>query len=72
MIQRDSLAATYACDRCGVEAPSASVIELERQGWHEAYGAAYLCPECRRAPEPFGRWDAGRHEARRAADEPDA
>ena len=69
--QPDPTQATYACDQCGREAPSqASLMELERQGWHEAYGASYLCPECRSEPRPFDRWDDSRRKGQRAATGP--
>jgi predicted RNA-binding Zn-ribbon protein involved in translation (DUF1610 family) len=59
----EALQGTYVCDQCGLEAPAdASVIELERNGWHEAYGASYLCPECRGHPAPFERWTERRRQ----------
>jgi predicted RNA-binding Zn-ribbon protein involved in translation (DUF1610 family) len=68
VMQRDTLPTTYACDQCGREAPPrASLMELEQQGWHEAYGASYLCPDCRLHPRPFGRWESSRQQAQRAA-----
>ena len=64
MMQPESLEGIYVCDQCGVEAPAeASLMELERMGWHEAYGASYLCPQCRLQPGPFERWNERREEA---------
>jgi predicted RNA-binding Zn-ribbon protein involved in translation (DUF1610 family) len=73
LMQPESLQGTYVCDQCGLEAPAdASLMELERKGWHEAYGASYLCPECRAQPMPFERWTERRRRGRHAANGPAA